>query len=73
MIIGVSMAASGVTSFVFLLFALHDMAGIVVFPLRSVITVILVILMWITLWQERIRPLGWLGLATALMSIALIS
>jgi len=53
--------------------ALAVAAGTVVFPTVTAGTIIVATLLSVVFWRERYRPLTWLGLALAVISVILIN
>ena len=66
------MGISGFASFILLLEALLLLSGIVVFPLRSTINIVLTASLSVVLWREKMTVAGGVGMALAIVSIFLI-
>ena len=57
----------------FLIDALHQLPGIVVYPLVNVSIIGFTVLGGIWIWKEKINRLGWLSLGLAVVSIVFLS
>jgi len=66
------MGVSGFTSFILFLEALLLLSGIVVFPLRSAINIVLTTGLSVVLWREEMTVAGGVGMVLAIVSIFLI-
>jgi drug/metabolite transporter (DMT)-like permease len=70
---GVLIGGCNVVSNAALVAALALAAGTVVFPTVTAGTIIAVTLSSVLIWRERYRPIAWLGLAIAVISVVLIN
>jgi drug/metabolite transporter (DMT)-like permease len=71
--IGGLMGAANVLQAVFLLKALRELPGIVVFPVSAALGIVVNALASMLFWQERPRPAGWLGLGLAVAAVVLLN
>jgi drug/metabolite transporter (DMT)-like permease len=70
---GILTGCCNVVSNASLVAALAVAAGTVVFPTVTAGTIIAVTLSSVIIWRERYRPMAWLGLALAVISVVLIN
>lgn len=70
--VGIGMGAVNVFSTLFLLIALHQLQGIVAFPIRNVGNIVMTGLVSILAWKERLSRSQWAGIILALVAVWLI-
>ena len=71
--VGAYMGATSATITWTLLLGLVTVPGVVFFPLRSIYAILLTTALSLTVWQERIRRPGVLGLAAAMGAVWCLS
>jgi len=57
----------------FLIAALQDLPGIVVYPLVNVSIILFTAIGGVLIWKERINRVGWVSVGLAIISIVLLS
>jgi drug/metabolite transporter (DMT)-like permease len=71
--LAVYMSVTNQAAAVFLIFSLKGVPGAIVYPLRNIVNVLLVFLVSIFVFKERVSPSEGLGTAVAVVGIALVS
>ncbi|MCF7803142.1 MAG: DMT family transporter [Candidatus Marinimicrobia bacterium] len=73
LLLGVILGIPNMFASFFLIDALHQLPGIVVYPLANVAIIGFTVLGGIVIWRERINRLGWISLGLATIAIVLLS
>ncbi len=73
LLFGVLIGVPNFFSAKFLLHSLSSLPGVIVYPTYSVATILLVTLVGVLLFKERLRPLQWAAMAIILPALALLN
>lgn len=70
--VGMVMAVGGTGAMLFLLLALEYMPGIVVFPVRNLGNLVVIGMVSLLVWKDRLSTNQWLGIIFAIVAMWLI-
>jgi len=71
-LMGTAMGAVGAVAMITFMFALEELPGVVVFPVRNCGNVLLTACLSYVIWRERLSRLQWFGIVCAVLAIYLL-